>query len=52
MAAELLQTLPSIPDDVEAIGEADADEAELSADTVSVASADAETAVYSPLARP
>jgi len=52
MAADLLQTLPSIPADVEAPSEVDADEAELSTDEVSCVSVDAEVAVYNCLASP
>jgi len=46
MAAELLETLPSIPDDVEVTGEADADEAQLSTDEVPGVSADVKVAAY------
>jgi len=52
MAAELLLTLPSIPDDVEASDEADADEAALSTNDVSGVGVDAEAAVYSPVVLP
>jgi len=52
MAAELLLTLPSIPDDVEAPDEADTDEAALSTKDVPRVGVDAEVVVYSPVALP
>ncbi len=52
MAAELLQTLPSIPADVEAPREVDADEAEPSTDEVVCVGTDDGAAVYNGVALP
>jgi len=52
MAAELLQNLPSIPDDVEAASEADADAAEPSTDEVVCVDTDDKAAVYNHAALP
>jgi len=52
MAVELLETLPSIPADVDAAGEADAGEAELSTDEGPGVSVAAEATVYNGAALP
>lgn len=50
MASELLETLPSIPDDVEAAGEANPNAGELSTDVTPGARVDAKATVYNRVA--